>query len=221
MKDGDERAAYYPVFLSVAGRRCVVVGGGPVARRKVQSLLECGAAVAVISPELDPGLERLAVDRKIEIVRRAYKTGDLKEALLAVAATGDGSIDRRVAAEAGREKVLVNVVDDARDSDFIVPSSFRRGDVVVAVSTAGQSPALARKIRTMLEENVGEEYSRLAQLVAGVRAEARQRGIAPDSDDWQEALDIDSLLALLRKGETQKARDVLLSNLEKAARQER
>ncbi|HUU08288.1 MAG TPA: hypothetical protein VMW61_02065, partial [Dehalococcoidales bacterium] len=109
--------------------------------------------------------------------------------------------------------VLVNVVDDAQNSDFIVPSCLRRGDVTIAVATAGRSPALARKIRTRLEKDFGEEYAALAQLIDEVRAEVKKRGITVGGDDWQEALDLDELTKLLRKGEREKARALILSRL--------
>jgi siroheme synthase-like protein len=105
------------------------------------------------------------------------------------------------------------VVDDAENSDFIVPSCLRRGDVTIAVATAGRSPALARKIRTSLEEKFGEEYAALARLVDEVRTELKQQGITVGGDDWQAALDLDELTELLRKGEKEKARALIMSKL--------
>ncbi len=207
---------YYPVFLNIEGKKCVVVGGGQVALRKVKALLEHKASVAVISPDLCPELNGLAESGAICVSRRSYQAGDLAGALIAIAATDDRRINLRISKEAKKTGVLVNVVDDADNSDFIVPSRICRGDVVIAISTAGKSPALARKIRTRLEKDFGEEYAALARLIDEVRAELKQAGIKVDGDDWQEALDLDLLIGLLKKGESQKAKALLLNNLKKS-----
>jgi siroheme synthase-like protein len=213
MKKDEPKPAYYPVSLNIKDRKCVVVGGGEVALRKVKALLEHGARVTVISPELGPELVQMAEHGEIAALNRAYRAGDLKDSLLAIAATDDGGTNRRVVREAKNRAVLVNVVDDAENSDFIVPSLLRRGDVTIAVATAGRSPALARKIRTRLEEKFGEEYATLALLIDEVRAELKQRGITVSGDDWQAALDLDRLIELLRKGEKEKAKALILSRL--------
>jgi siroheme synthase-like protein len=213
MKKGDQVPACYPIFLNISGKKCVVVGGGQVALRKVRMLLECGANVEVISPELCPELLKLAENGEIYIHNREYQAGDLKDAFVAIAATDNSDINRQVVKEARSNAVLVNVVDDPEPSDFIVPSYMRRGEITIAISTAGRSPALARKIRTRLEKDLGDEYASLAHLVGEVRAEAKRQGIKVNNDGWQEALDLDSLLVLLRRGDSEKARAVLLHNL--------
>ncbi|GAG12058.1 unnamed protein product, partial [marine sediment metagenome] len=198
---------------NIRGRKCVVVGGGQVALRKVRVLLEHGADVEVISPDLCPELAKLAQGREIHALTRKYQAGDLKNAFVAIVATDSGDINQRVVVEARRRAVLVNVVDDAGNSDFIVPSYLRRGALTIAVSTGGKSPALARKIRSRLEKELGDEYALVVCLIGEVRAEIRQQKIKIDNDDWQEALDLDQLLDLLRKGEKLKAKAILLSNL--------
>ncbi len=208
-------SSYYPVFLNTREKKCVVVGGGEVAWRKVGALLECGANVTVISPVLHPGLAKLAEKGEIDVIRRDYRTGDLKGAFVAIAATDDSDTNSKVSEEGQRNAVLVNVVDDAGKSNFIVPSYLRRGDVTIAVSTAGRSPALARKIRTVLEKDFGNEYSSLALLIDEVRAEVKREGIKVSGDDWQQALDLDLLVGLVREGKGEKARVVLLNNLKK------
>lgn len=205
--------SYYPVSLNIRGRKCVVVGGGEVALRKVRALLEHGAAVEVISPDLCPELARLAESQKINVRNHAYEAGELAGAFLAIAATDDAEINRQVAAEAQSRAILVNVVDDAENSDFIVPSYLRRDGLTVAVSTSGQSPALARKIRTRLEEEITDQYGALARLIAEVRAELRQEEIRIKDARWQKALELDLLLELLKKGEKEKAKAILLSRL--------
>ena len=209
----DQGITYYPVFLNVKGKKCVVVGGGQVALRKVRVMLEHGADVEVISPDLCPELAKLSASGEIRALGRDYQAGDLKNAFVAIAATDNSEINRRVVAEARRKSVLVNVVDDAGNSDFIVPSYLRRGEITIAVSTGGTSPALARKIRSKLEKELGDEYALLVGLIGEVRAEVRQQKIEIDSDGWQEALDLDQLLDLLRKGETERAKAALLRNL--------
>ena len=209
----DQGITYYPVFLNVKGKKCVVVGGGQVALRKVRVMLEHGADVEVISPDLCPELAKLAESGEIRALGRDYQEGDLKNSFVAIAATDNSEINRRVVAEARRKSVLVNVVDDAENSDFIVPSYLRRGEITIAVSTGGTSPALARKIRSRLEKELGDEYALLVGLIGEVRAELKQKKIEVDGDGWQEALDLDLLLDLVRKGEKEKAKTTLLSNL--------
>lgn len=205
--------SYYPVFLNISGRKCVVVGGGQVALRKAKGLLECGANVEVISPDLCSELSELAEAGEINVLRRRYQAGALQGALIAIAATDNNDINQEVVKEARRDGVLVNVVDGVQDSDFIAPSCLQRGNITIAVSTSGSSPALARKIRAILEKDFGEEYASLAALVEEVRAELKRQEIKVDSDDWQKALDLDLMVDLLKKGEREKAKSVLFSNL--------
>jgi precorrin-2 dehydrogenase/sirohydrochlorin ferrochelatase len=211
-----QNLAYYPMFLRISGKRCVVVGGGGVAWRKVRALLEHGASVEVISPDPCPELDKLAETGEIKLLRRRYQPGDLRGAFLAIAATDNRVLNRQVVKEAKDEAVPVNVADDPRNSDFIVPSCLRRGTLTIAVSSGGVSPALARKIRTRLERELGEEYASLVRLVGEVRAEVRRQKIT--ADDWQEALDLDLILDLLKKSDEKKAKAVLLKNLMRAGR---
>ena len=204
---------YYPVFLNISSKRCVVVGGGEVAVRKVRMLLESGANVEVISPELCPELTELDEQGQIAVSYQRYRPGDMRYAFIAIASTTDSAINTQVVKEARSNSVLVNVVDDAENSDFILPAYLRRGDVTIAISSAGRSPALARKIRTRLEEIFGDDYASLAILINEVRTELRQQGIKVDGETWQKALDLDLLIELLRRGDKAKARDILLSNL--------
>jgi siroheme synthase-like protein len=191
-----------------------VVGGGTVAWRKVKVLTEHGAEVRVISPELCPELRQMAAKGNIEALTREYEDGDLAGAFVVIAATDDTNINEQISKEAERRDQLVNVVDDAARSNFIVPSYLRRGDITIAVSTAGRSPALARKIRTELEEHFGDEYAALARLVKEVRTEFIDQGVTVSSQRWQQALDIDSLNEMLAAGKKKEARAVLLGRLE-------
>jgi siroheme synthase-like protein len=215
MKDNTRETIYYPVSLNIRGRRCVVVGGGQVALRKVAVLLEHGAHVEVVSPNLCSELASLAEKKEIGALSREYQTGDLKDAFIVVVATDNIVTNRRVVMEARRKAVLVNVVDDAENSDFIAPSYLRRGDVTIAISTSGKSPALARKIRTRLEEEFSDDYAQLARLIGEVRAKAKELEINVDGDGWQAAIDLDSLFELLRSKGEEKVRTLLLNNLKK------
>ncbi len=216
MTSEDRSPVYYPMLLDLSGCHsgyCLVVGGGRVALRKVRMLHEFGGDVRVVSPECCPEIEQMAAGGEISVNRRAYRDGDLTGARLVIAATGDDAINRTVACEARRSGVLVNVIDVPELSDFIVPSYVHRGDVTLAISTAGRSPALARKLRSRLEEQFGEEYAALVRMVGEVRSEVRRNGEAVERETWQAALDIDRLLDLVSRGETEKAKSVLLDGL--------
>lgn len=213
MKNGDELSGYYPILLNINGKKCVVIGGGQVALRKVKSLLRHGASIRVISRDLCPELSQLAGTGAISVLRKDYEEGDLAGAFLAIAATDESNTNRQVADEARQEKLLINVVDDPDHSDYIVPSCLYRGDLNISVATSGKSPALARKIRTRLEQIFGEEHALLTSLVGEVRLELKKRAVIVSSDDWQKALDLDLLTGLLRTGQWRKAKDTLLGNL--------
>jgi precorrin-2 dehydrogenase / sirohydrochlorin ferrochelatase len=206
---------YYPLFLNVNAMKCIVIGGGLVAMRKVQDLLEHCADITVVSPYICKGIDDLFAKGKIQVLKRKYQAGDLEGSYLAVVAAGDRSLNKKVVKEAKEKKVLLNIVDDPALSNFIVPSVVHRGDVSIAVSTGGKSPALARKIRARLESYFVEEYSALALLVNEVRTELKQKGIKLSGDAWQDALDLDTMIDFLKKGERSKARSLLLNSLNK------
>ncbi len=206
-------SAYYPVFLNISGKKCIVIGGGQVALRKTMALLERDAAVQVISPVVCSELNKLAEKRIITVSRRDYHPGDARGAFVIIAATDNHALNQQVVAEARAANVLVNVVDNAELSDFIVPSCLSRGDITIAISTSGRSPALARKIRSRLEAEFGKEYGTLAVLLSEVRAEVKRQGIVLNGDDWQEALDLDSLLDLLQKDKRDEAKTLILNQL--------
>ena len=208
-----KKTLYYPVMLNLQDKKCIVFGGGEVSLRKVKTLRDFGAEVTVISPALCPGLAELADRKAIKALRRDYQAGDLKGVFTTIAATDNNAINTTIASEARELGVLVNVVDVPELCDFILPAYVRRGDITITVSTAGKSPALARKIRTRLEQEFGEEYAALTQLVGGVRNELKELNTEADGETWQEALDLDLLIALLKKGEASKARTILLNSL--------
>ncbi|PYN03727.1 MAG: siroheme synthase [Candidatus Rokuibacteriota bacterium] len=188
-------ADYFPAFLDLRGRACLVVGGGLVAERKARALVECGARVTVVSPLVTTGLGALvAADRIVHRARR-FRRSDLRGCALAIAATGDSIVDAAVESTGRRRRVLVNVVDRPAQCDFILPSVLRRGELQIAVSTGGRSPALARAIRRRLEGLFDPDYG---DLVARVGAERhRARAAAVTAEDRLDAAERVAGLALV------------------------
>ena len=187
----------FPVSLEVAGRRCVIFGSGPAAQARATALLDAGAYVTLIA--------------------RPHEHGDLSGAFLAVAATGDAAETARIFAEAEREGVLLNAVDDPAHCHFAVPAVLRRGDLVITVSTGGRAPGYAGRVRDELAGLVGAEHGTLLDLIADVRAELRaERPAGADFDEWarrwRDALGHD-LIGLVRAGRTGEARTVLRAAL--------
>ncbi len=160
---------YYPVFLDIAGKRCVIIGGGKVAERKCMPLLRAGAKVRIISPEITSFLRRQRAKGILEHIDRNYRTGDIKTAFLVVVATDSAKINRKIVADAESGGVLLNVVDNPSMCNFIVPSVLRRGHLTIAVSTGGVSPAMARTIRKGLEQLYGPEFSKYLGFLRGIR----------------------------------------------------
>ena len=208
---------YYPVFLDIAGKPVVVIGGGEVAARKVEGLLDAGAQVTVVSPELHPDLAGLVAAGRLRYLGREYQPGDLEGYILAFVATDDRSANAAVAREGKERGVWVNAVDDPPNCDFVMPGVVRRGDLVVAVSTSGGSPAMARKMREELEAFLTEDYALLLELAAEVRAELRDKGLQVDPQVWNAALDVE-LRGLLAQGRRAEAKDRLLRSLLQPAR---
>jgi len=159
-------AKYYPIFLNIQGKKCVVVGGGNVAWRKVCSLKEAGAKVTVVSPDFCPELEG---ETGVERIQQKYDTAILKGAALVIASTDDGVVNKKVYRDAIESGILVNVVDKPELCSFIVPASVMRGNLCISISTGGASPALARNIRENLEQHFGEEYNEFTKLLSEMR----------------------------------------------------
>ena len=203
---------FYPIFVDLGGRPCLVVGGGPVAERKVEGLLTAGAAVTVVSPVLTERLGRLAGEGVLRHLAREFRADDLAGFALAFVATDDGALNETVAHEARAAGVWVNAADDPARCDFILPAVLRRGDLTVAISTGGASPALTRALREELDAYLGQDYALLAELVGEVRRDLRARFRSPDAATWNRALDGD-LRALLAAGRREEARRHLLERL--------
>jgi precorrin-2 dehydrogenase/sirohydrochlorin ferrochelatase len=172
---------FYIACVRLTGRRCVVVGGGEIGLEKVEGLLACDGRVVLISPDAVPELRELAKEGSIEWIRREYATGDLEGTFIAIAATDDTDINIRVYDDAETRAMLVNVVDVPPLCNFILPAIVRTGPLAIAISTAGASPALAKRIKAQIADVYGEPYSRLAVLLNEVRGWAK--GTLPTYQD--------------------------------------
>ena len=203
---------YYPVFLDIAGKPVVVIGGGEVALRKVEGLLDAGAEVTLVSPALHPGLEPLVAAGKVRHIARPYQPGDVEGYALVIVGTDDRSANEAVAREGKERGVWVNAVDDPPNCDFIMPGVVSRGGLIIAVSTSGGSPAMARKMREELEAFLTEDYVLMLELAAEVRSELREQGVMVDPEVWNAALDAE-VKRLLGDGRRAEAKDRLLRAL--------
>lgn len=160
---------YYPVFLNLKNKKAVVIGGGSVAERKAQTLLSCNADVSIISPKITPRLRRLAKEGKVEYIKKGYEDKDIKDAFIVVAATNDRGINEAIYKTAERCGCLLNIVDKPESSNFIVPSVISRGDLTIAISTGGRSPALSKQIRKELQQIYGREYEIFIKTMGKIR----------------------------------------------------
>ncbi|RKD22513.1 precorrin-2 dehydrogenase / sirohydrochlorin ferrochelatase [Caminicella sporogenes DSM 14501] len=161
--------SYYPIMLNISGKLCKVIGGGKVAERKVNSLLECGGEVEVISPILTRELEKYAKEGVISVKRRKYVYGDLEGSFLVFAATNDEKTNEECLRECREKDILLNIVDKPDKCNFIVPSKIQRGDLTITISTNGKSPALSKKIREELEALYSEKYIEYVNLLGEIR----------------------------------------------------
>ena len=200
----------YPIYLKLENKECVVFGGGKVATRKVQSLLEVGAGVTVVSPDLTPELFTLWKEGRIACHYRLYHRGDVQGHTLAISATNNPDVNRQIVAEAREAGVLVNVVDVPGLCDFYVPSVVRRGDLLLAISTNGTFPALAREIRKWLEKEFDDSFAELLHLAAQIRRQLKED--YPDPAARQEIIDtriVPKIMAGLKSGEAEQTRKEL------------
>lgn len=194
----------YPVNLVVEGRRCLVVGGGRVAHRKVEGLLACGALVTVVAPAVSDEIAALPVS----IERRAYRAPEAGDYRLVIAATDDPAVNRAVFEDGEAAGVWVNSADEPASCSFTLPSVVRQGPIQITVSTGGKSPAMATWLRRRLEAEIGEEYVVLLELLSDVRVAIKAEGKSTEGLDWLSALD-SNMLELIRAGEVDQARERL------------
>ncbi|HEX6237023.1 MAG TPA: bifunctional precorrin-2 dehydrogenase/sirohydrochlorin ferrochelatase [Acidimicrobiales bacterium] len=194
----------YPVNLIVAGRPCLVVGGGRVAAQKVRGLLDAGADVTVVAPDVDGEIERT----RAAVVHRPYRRGEAAGYRFVITATGDREVDQQVFDDGEAAGVWVNSADDPERCSAILPARVRQGRLTVTVSTAGHSPAVASWLRARLAGELGPEYDQLIGLMSEARREVRARGQSTEKLDWQAALD-SGILELVRAGRLEDAKERL------------
>jgi precorrin-2 dehydrogenase/sirohydrochlorin ferrochelatase len=194
-------SSFYPILVDLQGKKALVVGGGKVAQRKIETLLEYGAFVQVIARDLTVELEQLRSGKRIEFLGGEFSEASLEGAFLVIAATNDASLNRRVSQAAQQRGLLVNAVDQPEDCNFIVPSILSRGDLLIAVSTSGKSPAFARKVRVELERHFGEEYGLFLSLMGNLRKEILRLGLSQGENKraFEELVYSDLLEAIRRK----------------------
>lgn len=204
--------SFFPISLQMTGRRCLVIGGGPVAERKIASLLDAGAEVTVVSPDVTETIAGWSKSNSIQFKAGHYQSGDLAGYQLVFVATDDREVNARVYQEGKTKGAWVNAADDPAHCDFILPSVLRRGELTVAVSSGGSSPALARLIREELELHFTAEYALLNKLAGDVRDELRRQSVTVPFETWRKALSGD-LRHLLRRGDLAEAKSHLLRDL--------
>jgi precorrin-2 dehydrogenase/sirohydrochlorin ferrochelatase len=171
---------YFPIQLDIRGRSCLVVGGGVVGTRKATSLLSCNARVTVVSPEATEELRSLAARGALTLIQRVYDRADLQGMFLVIGATDDEELNRRISADAERLNLLCNIADRPEKCNFILPAVVQRGDLVITVSTSGQSPALSKKLRQDLQAQFGNEYALLLDLLGAIRKRLLAEAHAPE-----------------------------------------
>jgi siroheme synthase-like protein len=204
---------FYIACLRLRGRRCLVVGGGEIGLEKVEGLLVCDGEVVVVAPEAHPEIERLASEGSIKWERRKYAgPADLEGTFMVIAATDDTDVNIKIYEDAERRAMLVNVVDVPPLCNFILPAIFRSGPIAIAISTAGASPALAKRMRNQIADEYGEPYARLAELLNEVRGWAK--GTLPTYNDRKEFFETivngdPDPIELLRQGDEQAVRDLI------------
>lgn len=199
----------YPIALvHLEQRRCVVVGGGKIATRKVEGLLEAGGNVVVISPEVSPELDAIIRQKEVEWWPRKYAPGDLARAFLAIAATDDPEVNAQIWDEATDSSILINVVDDPEHCNFIAPAIVRRGEMTIAISSGGNAPALSRHLRQQLEKQFGPEYETYIRLLSQMRKNALEQIPKENQREFWEELVKSEIVERIKAGKDEEARSM-------------
>ena len=198
---------YYPIFLDIRDKKCVIVGGGEVAVRKAERLLDCGAKVLVISPKLTPELAALKEKNIICHIATQYSDDLLHGAALVIGATDDEKTNAQISLDARKKGISVNIVDDPQKCDFILPSLVQRGDLAITIGTGGKSPALARHLREELEARYGKEYEIFLNILGNLRVKmVKNEGIGKD---WFESLLAAGILDFIREKDREKVKNTV------------
>jgi len=201
---------YYPVLLQLEGKTVLVVGGGVVAERKVENLLELAARIHIVSIELTEKLHKLIESKEIKYLGSEFKEEQLEGVFFVIAATDDKLLNRRISEEARKRRLLVNAVDQPEDCDFIFPSIIKRGELLIAISTSGKSPALAKRLRQELEAQFGSEYGVFLDLMGRLRKEILSKGFSQKQNSliFHEIVDSD-ILKCLAQGDWERVKSLL------------
>jgi precorrin-2 dehydrogenase/sirohydrochlorin ferrochelatase len=205
--------ALYPIFVECKDRPVLVIGGGHVGAEKVRGLMNAEADITVVAPELNEEMQGYKAAGRFKHLEREYRESDLDGGWhFIMVATDDGAVNREVRQAGNRRRIWVNAADDPVNCDFILPAVVRKGKITLAASTAGASPALARRLREELDAYLTEDMPALADLLAEVRQEVRARGIKVENDTWQEAIDT-KLRVMLAQRRYEEARAYLVERL--------
>jgi len=207
---------YYPVNLDIRNRICLVVGGGAVGTRKVTTLVKCGAIVTVVSPVISPELEDLSAKGTIQIKQRAYCSSDLNNIFLVIGATSNEPLNRQISEDAEQKNLLCNIADVPKACNFILPAIVTRGDLSIAVSTSGNSPAFAKKLRQQLEKQFGDEYALLLDLMGAIRKKLLAQAHEPEAHKhlFEQLLDA-GILSMIQEKKIDDINTLLLKTLGK------
>jgi precorrin-2 dehydrogenase / sirohydrochlorin ferrochelatase len=202
---------YYPVNLDIRGRKCLVVGGGAVGTRKVTTLVNCGAKVTVVSPVISSELTDLSAKGVIQIKQREYCSSDVNDIFLIIGATSDEKLNLRISEDAEKKNLLCNIADVPEACNFILPAIVTRGDLIIAISTSGNSPAFAKKLRKILEKQFGEEYAILLKLMGAIRKKLLAQAHEPEAHKhlFEQLLDA-GILDMIRENKKENI-NILLS----------
>jgi precorrin-2 dehydrogenase/sirohydrochlorin ferrochelatase len=205
---------YYPIYLDIKNRNCLVIGGGSVGTRKVMTLLACGASVTVISTAVTEKLHQLSNDGVIKLKERPFQTHDLDGQFLVIGATDNQELNFNIHAEAERRGLLCNIADRPKACNFILPSIVNRGDLIIAISTSGKSPAFAKKMRKHLEAEFGDEYAEFLNLMGTIRKKLLSQDHAPEAHKhlFEQLID-GGLVQMLKDGDTENINSLLLEVL--------
>ena len=205
---------YYPIQLDIQNRNCLVVGGGQVGTRKVNTLLNCGAKVTVVSPEISERLHYLAETTPLTLKSRPYRSADLEGVFLVIGATDDETLNQQISSDAERRNILCNIADRPEKCNFILPSIVRRDDLVITVSTSGKSPALAKKLRKTLECQFGPEYGDFIKLMGAIRSKLLSQAHEPEAHKplFEQLINSD-LISMIQNGKREEINKLLFEVL--------
>jgi precorrin-2 dehydrogenase/sirohydrochlorin ferrochelatase len=205
---------YYPIHLNIRNRHCLVVGGGSVAARKTETLLDCGAGVTVICPQASKKIQELAQSGSITLIKRGYRTTDLEGIFLVIGATDDQTLNQQISHDAEARDILCNIADRPEVCNFILPSIVRRGDLVITISTSGKSPALSKHLRKNLDDQFGEEYDHFLQVMGSIRKKLLRQSHEPEAHKqlFNQLID-NGLLDLIRDGKKTEINQLLRQTL--------